>query len=221
MLLLLAMVVGFAVGLGLGGAYRDYSWHLVFPLLIVFYALCSFLGDALLPVTAVDAEGDAIALLRRSSISPVRIFAAKATLQVAALAVFCCALLVALHAILRLPPLLFLAGLVIGLSSAIACGTIQVGSSAIFPRFNWEHHREIGNSPRASTLCNIASGTYLVLSLEIAAVCGALRYLDYMGEGAMLLATGTGSLGSALVAVCTMVFMVHRRRDKHWEDSCS
>jgi len=165
MLFLLATVIGFAVGLGVGGAYQAHSWQMIFPLLIVSYALCSFAGEALLPVTAIDAEGEAIDLFRRASVPTMRVFAAKATLQVVLLAVFWFALLVSSHAFLRYPPAMFGAALCIGVSSSLACGVSQVGASAAFPRFDWEHHREIGSSPRASMISSIASGLYLVLAL--------------------------------------------------------
>lgn len=216
MLFLMATLIGFVVGLGVGGAYQAHSWQAVFPLLIFSYTLCSFAGEALLPVTAIDAEGEAIDLFRRASVPLMRIFAAKATLQVVLLTVFCSTLLVSSHAFLRYPSALFGAALCIGIASALACGVSQVGSSAVYPRFDWEHHREIGNSPRASTLSSIASGLYLTLALEAAAICGILHYFGYLEEDTMLLATGAGVLLSAALVTFGLVLLVRQRGHRHW-----
>ncbi|MGX9290932.1 hypothetical protein ACSLGF_06835 [Bacillus sp. A015] len=61
-------------------------------------------------------------------------------------------------------------------TSGFLYGLIQISSTALYPKFNWEHVYEIGESGKAKTYSNVYSAFFFIFSLQIT---GFSTYLLY------------------------------------------
>lgn len=216
MLFLQMAIIGVALGLGLAQVYNATTWQILFPLLLVAQTLCYFLGDAFLPVTSVDAEGSAIAIYQQSATPLPRLFIAKTIVQVTVFLLLNLSLFIAMYGAFQFSVGVFITGVIVVVATSIVVGTAQIGGSALFPRFDWEHHLEIGKTPRASLTSEVCSWVFLVIMLQIMAVLAVFYTRQQISEPVMLIVIGVSTSVLAGIVVTVLLSLVRRRERQNY-----
>ncbi|MEM8535480.1 MAG: hypothetical protein AAGF95_31910 [Chloroflexota bacterium] len=217
MLLLQTVVIGFAVGLGWAGVYNASTWQVLFPVFITLYTLCSFFGSALLPITSMDAEGSLIVHYLKAPGILTHLFVAKALVQTAALFLLGFGLLIAMYIVFRFSILVMVTSMALLSATAVVVGFAQIGGSAFFPRFDWEHHFEVGQSPRASLIAEACNWIFFVGTLQILVITAFFHTSQRIKEPVMLLIIGLSVLMLSIIFAVTLRYIFQQRGTRHWE----
>lgn len=209
--------IAFVAGFGLTYLYDGSLWQVFILLTMAALSFCYALSDDLQPINAIDAEGHNIALFHRTGVSPIHLFTAKALVHISILCVFMIALTVTTYVILQPSLLMLIPGLCLTIAIAIGTGTIQIGSSAVFPRFNWEHYTEIGNSPRAIAMTGAMYGMFVSVVLGCVTFPSVLEHFSIIDETIMAFIVSIALVCVALGCIVSMVTIIRRRGTNHWE----
>ncbi|PGT62250.1 hypothetical protein COD86_22260 [Bacillus cereus] len=221
-LLKMFYVIAFIIGgvIGVGVIWEKFNigyWGVIFISIILSKLFCSFLGEGLLPITSIDSEKNNINLFLHRGVQPQKLFWSKLVLHVCCLLVFNIGFI-----IIALPFFTFSVSIIITCICLISIfsityGCIQVGVTAIYPKFDWEHYFEIGRSRRAVWLGNILSTIYLMLILQGAGGFLALYHFNCISFLIMqcLLIIWYLVIGGIMVSIC--LSLINRKGTKHWE----
>ncbi len=221
-LLKMFYVIAFIIGgvMGLGIIWQKFNvgyWGVIFISILLSKLFCSFLGEGLLPITSIDSEKNNINLFLHRGVQPQKLFWSKLILHVCCLLVFNLGFI-----IIALPFFTFSIGMIITCLClififSITYGCIQVGVTAIYPKFDWEHYFEIGRSRRAVWLGNILSTIYLMLILQGAGGLLALYHFNCISLLIMqcLLIIWYLVIGGIMVSIS--LALINKKGTKHWE----
>jgi ABC-2 type transport system permease protein len=217
---LVSMFLGGLLGLGFSGSYfKMDQWEGLIPLYIAFLCMSYWFGSGLKPITAVDGEGKSIYHFIRKGININHIFLAKCIVHTFITTTFLTVTAICIAWVFNLSLSLFLTVLIFGICIATTTGVIQVGSSAIYPRFNWEHYYEIGYSPKAELLENIFSAVYGILSIQCLTIGLVILYKKYklMSFPITLQVINICIIILSAVSIATMIAMIKKHGIKKWE----
>lgn len=154
----------------------DYKYMLIFLITYIFSSVIAKLPNK---ITSFDAEGISINLLRSAPIPVTYVAYAKMFLHFMIIfpisLIFCFSLMFFIHMPISYFPLLFF----VTMGACLVLTLINVGSTIMFPRFDWRHPEEIGNSQKAIIFRLLE---YIYFSLLIYVVFFIYVFLRYLNR---------------------------------------
>ncbi|WP_077622618.1 hypothetical protein [Sediminibacillus massiliensis] len=161
--IILACITGISIPLvDIFLSNNSFLYTLGFTILFSIY-IYHILGDSLRMLLAVDQESKNLHLFTRKSISLWEVVSQK--LKVYSLFVLLMTLLVFVYllVITELNVLNTIFMLCVSLAFGLVSGIIQISTTALFPKINWEHYYELGQSKKAAFYNEVLNTALIVL----------------------------------------------------------